>query len=356
MHTMRQLSINRITRCILPLALVVLSFSGCDSGTEPPRGVDCQEDPTHPDCGPEDPGLTGTLYYSRASTFTRYDLDTRSETSLLDEGAYYTVSQDASEFAWFEYDPSDHETRVQFHDIQDPASYQTVTLSSVEIETGLSLAPGIDLFGALVPSPDAEFSRTDLLLFNRDGAFIRGFRHVKHYAFAPNENDLVISVELLDEDDEPVGYLVVLIRGYRGESPEFVVIKEFADYDQLPAGLAVSPSSTTVAYASLKHIYTLPLQENAEHHPITTSSHEEWDVHWSPDGEYLIFTFGVVDVTSCDDVVIVPVHTDPNPIRVRENQSGEIIADDAYQPFPLQPISDEDVGAFSCSPGAFWMP
>lgn len=341
------------------LIVLAFAFNACSTDGD---GTDCDENPALPGCDPGLPELTGSVYYgSGAHTFARYDFDTQTETPVFDEtgtgGFYFTVSPDGKRFAWADqYDADGAGTRIQIHETEKPSAYKEVFLESANLRhtaSSLSLAPGAEMIGALVSS-DVSL-RKDLVLFHEDGSFFRAYPYVKDFAFTPNGQDLALSMEIR-ENNEATAHVVGSIHNYRSENPEAFIVKEFADYDQLPASLAVSPNSATLAYRFLDHIYTLPLQEGADHHQITTSGSKDWNVHWSPDGNQLSLTV----LTSADGpstmgrVVIVPVHANNDPIRIESNVNGDILPDEAYAPFPIELESSE--GKITAKdPGPFWV-
>lgn len=330
-------------------------FAACDSSTGS-NGTDCDENPALPE-------LAGSLYYgSGPDTFYRYDLAAQTETSVYhisETGAFdFTVSPGGKYFAWADdSEATDQGSPVQIHDMDDPVSFEEVFLESANIqytETSLALAPDGEMIGALVLAE--ESNRDDLVFFESDGTFFRGYPLVKAFAFGPNGDDLVVSMEVRP-DDGPAGYVVGVIRNYRDETPEAYIVREFADYNQLPTNLAVSPNSTTVAYAFNGHIYTLPLQEGADHHQITTSGSREWNVRWSPDGDHLVMTFlasGISDQTGT--VVIVPVHQNEEPVRISTDINHDVQPDEAYAPFPIQFEDGDGHRVNANDPGAFWIP
>lgn len=347
-------------RIFLFSLLLGVFFASCDSSTDA-NGTECEENPAHLDCNPEFSELTGTLYYGSGSkTLMSYVFETQTETSLykiVESGAYsFMVFPEGDKFAWPDQYNTGQGTWLQIHDLSNPGSYEEVLLTSANLRhtySSIELAPAGEVIGALEPAE--ESSRNNLILFDTEGNYLFGYPFVKDFAFAPNGTDLVLSMEVRD-GGTVAGYAVGVIRNYRSEAPEAYVVKQFADYGQLPEGLSVSPNSSTLAYAYEKHIYTVSLQEGTGHHQITTSGSREWNVRWSPDGNYLAFMYRASGTSdNMGRVVIVPVHTNDEPVQIRTNVNHDVLPDEAYAPFPLG-LETGDGRVVAKDPGPFWIP
>lgn len=111
------------------------------------------------------------MYYSEADTLMRYEFGARRETVVFEGGDSFTVAPAQGKFAWYDNDFFSGSTHVHVHELSSPAEATTIELSGV-LESSPEFAPGHDLLGALARSSDSPDTRTDLVLFDEQGASV----------------------------------------------------------------------------------------------------------------------------------------------------------------------------------------
>jgi dipeptidyl aminopeptidase/acylaminoacyl peptidase len=304
---------------------------------------------------PANPGivLPGSVYYSGASQMYRYDLSTRQEHLLFADGSDYAISGAGNEFVWYKSSPFDGTTRIQIHTTTNPGEHQVIDLD-LELESTPKIAAD-SILAALTRSTGNPYTRTDLLVFNREGKRIGWLYNVKDFSFTPDGKDLVAAAEVTQNGRTVYG--LILLKDFLGQSSP-VLLREFADYDALPTSMAVSPDGSRLAYAHLEHLYIMPMQAGAEHWQLTDSGHHENQPGWSPDGKYLAFNHYSIGAfnSNCGNVMVIPVSEVPaDPIYVVTEGSQD--ASNPLHPFPLLLQTPEDLRAATCgSNGVVWVP
>lgn len=307
-----------------------------------------EDDETNPVSDDPKSAIKGTLLLSSASDFNRYDFATTLETSLFDGGSAYTVSSNGEEFVWYDNEYFEGTSTIQIHEVRNPENYQTINFD-FNLEETPKIAGGTDYLGTLLPSPDEPYARNHLYIFDRQGNIISQLDHVKDFVFSPDGEDIIVSIE----SREANLFAIAMIENWQdANNRNSVVIREFADYDQLPTYLSISADGSRLAYTFLQHIYILPVEADAQHQQLTTSPNHEEGAAWSPDGNFLAFYLD--PMRNCGDVYVVPTSniTEPIPIISGGNTDS---ADDNF-PFPIKLQTVEGLDVVSCGggPGIYW--
>ena len=321
-----------------------------ETPTDPPT-----ETPTTPPVTPGTPAIptSGSLFYEWVSTFTRYDFDTRFETSLFYElSASWTMPPDSSEFVWWDNNLN-REAVVTIHDA-DTAEITDQIVLPYELRTVPQIVPNSDFVAALRFQPlangDTDFSREQLVVFDRDGQTTRGISNVKDFALG-SDGTLVISSET--GNGTPV---IARVNGdylSEDESITATVIRSFPTYDTLPEGLTLSPLLDEIAYTYLDHIYTLALEPGSDHRQMTVSGTEEREAVFSPDGSMIALNYDDIGNTSgCGTIFIIDNHDRDTPTRLVDGGAAQDPNNPG--PFPYVPLDDSGDDIAVCGAGIFW--
>lgn len=372
----RPATVAWVLRRALPLVILAVAVASCSGGQTPSATtVPTPSDTTVPtptgatsaatssatsaatsgittgagSSGPSD-APTGTVYYSQADALMRYEFGSRTESVVFEGGDSFTVSVAQGKFAWAENNFFANTSRVHVHELATPSNVTTLELA-VLLESAPEFAPGADQFGALARSTDSPDTRTDLLLFDEQGATIGRIPHVKDFSFSPDGQDVLVSAEALDGDGTAIGWALAVVEDVHGGDQRTVTIAEFSDYGQLPTDLAVAPNSTQAVFTHAEHLHIVALRESATPHQVTESRFNEVDAAWSPDGQQLIFVAtgeGDFDL-GCGELRIAPAHP-AAPVPVPANAWDNAPAD------PTQPVDVQGKAIHACdSPSMYWV-
>lgn len=355
----------RVIHQYVPMARFISLFSvvsllfvlaACDSGDpDPPGGVDCEENPTHPDCDDGDPdGLTGTLYGRTNAGLhgwgTLRSLDLNAPSSDWEE-------LPATSNSAFDIDtvvPAEN-VLINAYDFQgDPAEIEVRELDTGDvIETFewpqegyeeirfLEASEDGNLIAGVSTSQDGSIQWVDVMrrsdqthigngLYNFDGV-------ITGLAWTP-DGDLVVSLDFSSaENPEEWGGIGVIPADsvdsgtdWEEDDPYWEALLGYVAFSQdegVPHYLAASSDGSEAAFSLAGDVWVMDLEPGATPHQITTNPDEEHPhvgPQFSPDGTLIAFVEIAPTVSGFDEQYVVPNHRS-DPILIGDGEGSQFL-------------------------------